>query len=167
MAYFFDSYGRRPNKVFNAFTHEMITLSYYREYMCRYSMKQALSDDTFTRDTLHRCYTTKVANDQADTCRYFPYQIQSDITNVCGEYSLIFLHNIVRCTTPWIRGYDYFTHYPDAFYVIPGKVASAERKGHKKLPFSQRRKLLHNDELIRKIVLHLYKNIHLSPSILD
>ena len=123
MGYFFDSYGRRPNNIFNAFAHEMITISYYREYMCRQSMKQALSDDQFTRDALRRCYTTKVANDQPDTCRYFPYQIQSDITNVCGEYSLIFLHTIVHCETTWMHAYDYFTHYPDAFYLVPGKVA--------------------------------------------
>ena len=169
MAYFFDSYGRRPNKAFNAFAHEMITISYYREYMCRASMKQALSDDEFTRDALRRCYTTKVANDQPDTCRYFPYQIQSDITNVCGEYSLIFLHNISRCATPWMHGYDYFTHYPDAFYLIPGRVASTERheNAKKRLPYNQRKKLLNNDELIRKIVLQLYTGIHLPSSILE
>ena len=169
MAYFFDSYGRRPNNIFNAFAHEMITISYYREYMCRQSMKQALSDDQFTRDALRRCYTTKVANDQPDTCRYFPYQIQSDITNVCGEYSLIFLHTIVRCETPWMHAYDYFTHYPDAFYLVPGKVAGKERQenARHKLPVGQRQKLMNNDELIRKIVLHLYTDVHLSPSILD
>ena len=169
MAYFFDSYGRRPNMVFNAFAHEMITISYYRDFMFRKSMKQALSDDEFTRDALRRCYTTKVANDQPDTCRYFPYQIQSDITNVCGEYSLIFLHNIVRCATPWMNGYDYFTHYPDAFFLLPGKIASKERQKNakKRLPLSQRNKLMNNDELIRQIVLRLYNNIQLSPSILD
>ena len=169
MAYFFDSYGRRPSKVFNAFAHEMITISYYREHMYQRPMKQALSDTHFTQEALKRCHTTKLANDEQDTCRYFPYQIQSDITNVCGEYSLIFLHNIVRCATPWLHAYDFFTHYPNAFYLVSGTDASKERQMSKtrRLPAAQRKQLMNNDQLIRDIVQNLYRGVNLAKNILD
>ena len=174
MAYFFDSYGRRPSKVFNDFAHDMITISYYREQHNMNPtrpMRQVLSDENFTKEALSRCYTTKLANDQQDTCRYFPYQIQSDITNVCGEYSLIFLHNIVLCATPWLHAYDFFTHYPDAFYLVSGKVASQEKRqdntGKHRLPKIQRHLLMNNDILIRNIVKKLYKGVHVSSTILE
>ena len=108
--YFFDSYGRKPSNTFHRFAHDLLTVSYYRdEYMNDISLKQALSDTNVTQTNLQRCHKAKEVNGEDDTIRYFPYQIQNDKTSVCGEYAVLFLHNITRSRDPWLHAYHFWT----------------------------------------------------------
>ena len=61
----------------------------------------------------------KLANDQDDTVRYFPCQIHNDVSHVCGEYSVLFLHNIARSPDPWLNAYEFWTGNQDAFFLLP------------------------------------------------
>ena len=114
--YFFDSYGRKPSDIFHRFAHDLLTISYYREYTKDLSLREALSDSKFTQTNLRQCHKTKEANDEEDTIRYFPYQIQNDKTNVCGEYAVLFLHNITRTRDPWMHAYEFWTDHQDVFF---------------------------------------------------
>ena len=185
IAYFFDSYGRKPSDIFRAFAHELLTVSYYREFTRKLPLRQALSDSKFTPTTLRRSLSTKLANDADDTVRYFPYQIQSDTSHVCGEYSVLFLHNIARSPDPWRNAYEFWIRNQDVFFLLPtnrgGVAANNNEKcvaccntdrntkenkpsshGDKKTTY-QKKRLLQNDVLVRDIFSNLY-NIYLPSS---
>ena len=185
IAYFFDSYGRKPSDIFRDFAHELLTVSYYREFTRKLSLRQALSDSKFTPTTLRRSLRTKLANDEEDTVRYFPYQIQSDTSHVCGEYSVLFLHNIARSPDPWLNAYEFWTGNQDVFFLLPtnrGGVAANNNEtcvaccntdkttkenrpsshGDKKTKY-QKDRLLQNDILVKDIFSKLY-NIYLPAS---
>ena len=53
-------------------------------------LEDILSTDNFTTSNLAKAHREKVLRDNATTSLYFSYQIQSDLSNVCGEYSLFF-----------------------------------------------------------------------------
>ena len=185
IAYFFDSYGRKPSDIFRDFAHELLTVSYYREFTRKLPLRQALSDSKFTPTTLRRSLRTKLANDEDDTVRYFPYQIQSDTSHVCGEYSVLFLHNIARSPDPWLNAYEFWTGNQNVFFLLPtnrGGVAADNNEtcvaccntdkttkenrpsshGDKKTKY-QKDRLLQNDILVRDIFSRLY-NIFLPAS---
>ena len=185
IAYFFDSYGRKPSDIFRNFAHELLTVSYYREFTRKLPLRQALSDSKFNPTSLRRSLRTKLANDEDDTVRYFPYQIQSDTSHVCGEYSVLFLHNIARSPDPWLNAYEFWTGNQDVFFLLPtsrGGVAADNSEtcvaccntdkttkenrpsshGDKKTKY-QKDRLLQNDILVRDIFSRLY-NIYLPAS---
>ena len=183
-AYFFDSYGRMPSETFKRFAHELLTVSYYREFRRQLPLKQALSDKVFCASSLRRSLRTKLANDENDTCRYFPYQIQNDASNVCGEYSVLFLHNITRSPDPWLNAYEFWTGNQQVFFLLPtvnNKSSSSSScaccrgrktkenkpssKGDKKTAY-QNERLLQNDLITRDILTQLY-NIYISPNVLS
>ena len=185
IAYFFDSYGRKPSDIFRAFAHELLTISYYREFTRRLPLRQALSDSKFTPTSLKRSLRTKLANDADNTVRYFPYQIQSDTSHVCGEYSVLFLHNIARSPDPWRNAYEFWIRNQDVFFLLPtnrlGMTENNTEKcvaccntdrttkenkpsshGDKKTKY-QKDRLLQNDSIVRDIFSRLY-NIYLPAS---
>ena len=107
-----------------------------------------------------------MANDQKDTCRYFRYQIQSDVSNVCGEYSLLLLHNVVNLLTPWKDAYTFWTGIQNMIYLIPFLEAQYTRKQNRKkelLPYQQKQ-FLHNDKLVRTIVVRSSKVVWCQPT---
>ena len=124
IVYFVDSYGRKPSTAFHQFAHYLLTVSYYREYTKDLSLREALSDSKFSQDNLQRCHKTIKANDEDDTIRYSPYQIQNDKTNVCGEYALLFLHNSTRSPNPWLNAYEFWTNNQDVFFLLPTSSSS-------------------------------------------
>ena len=172
-AYFFDSYGRLPLTEFKEFAHDLLTYSYYRVFHRDLPLKKVLSDKYFTPANMKRAHKTKRANDHADTCRYFPYQIQNDRSKVCGEYAVLFLHNIVRVREPWINAYSVWTSHGD-FFLIPTSSNNRRRRcpcckgakhtienkataeGDKKTEY-QNRQLLLNDSKIRNVFYSIYK----------
>ena len=160
-------------------------MSYYREFTRQLPLRQALSDSKFTPTNLRRSLHTKLANDEDDTVRYFPYQIQNDVSQVCGEYSVLFLHNIAQSPDPWRNAYKFWTGNRDVFFLLPtkrGGVApdnnemcvaccntdktTKENKpsshGDKKTKY-QKDRLLQNDVLVRDIFSTLY-NIYFPSS---
>ena len=102
-ANFFDSFGWLPLPVFEEFAHDLLTYSYYRQFCRNLTLSKALSDKHFMSANIKRAHKTKRFNDHANTCRYFPYQIQNDWSGVCGEYAVLFLHNIVRTREPLLN----------------------------------------------------------------
>ena len=185
--YFFDSYGRKPSDIFHRFAHDLLTISYYREYTKDLPLKEALSDSRFTQTNLHRCHKTKEANDEEDTIRYFPYQIQNDKTNVCGEYAVLFLHNITRTRDPWMHAYEFWTEHQDVFFLLPtSNLRTATRcpccctttnntkttqqnkalsSGQAKTQY-QNQRLYNNDMIVRDMFSKLY-NVKLSKNLLS
>ena len=124
----------------------------------------------------------KLANDEDDTVRYFPYQIQSDTSHVCGEYSVLFLHNIAQSPDPWLNAYEFWTGNQDVFFLLPTnrrgvasdkcvaccntdkttKENTPSAHGDKKTKY-QKDRLLQNDMIVRDIFSKLY-NIYLPSS---
>ena len=184
IAYFFDSYGRKPSDIFRAFAHELLTVSYYREFTRKLPLRQALSDSKFTPTNLRRSLRTKLSNDAEDTVRYFPYQIQSDTSHVCGEYSVLFLHNIARSPDPWLNAYEFWIRNQDVFFLLPTnrgnnnneqcvaccnterttKENTPSSRGDKKTTY-QKHRLQENDSIVQDIFSKLY-NIYLPSSLL-
>ena len=119
IAYFFDSFGRKPSDIFREFAHELLTVSYYRESTHRIPLRLALSDNKFLRSNLKQSLQTKLANDKEDTVRYFPYKIQNDRSHICGKYSVLFLQNIAQSPDPWQNAYEFWIGNQDEFFLIP------------------------------------------------
>ena len=154
-AYFFDSYGRVPRPEFIRFIEVIMTYSYLRQRYRDTPLRQLLSDELFTNDALSRAKHRQSLDSRRYT--YFPYQIQNDSSNVCGEYSLLFLYNITRCRMPWRDAYRYW----EQFYLVPTtsslgscpccRPANAARSQGQPLTRKQQEELLTNDKQIRTI----------------
>ena len=114
--YFFDSYGRKPMDQFKTFADLILIFSFMRQYYRKLPLSMVLSKEKFT----YRLYKTMMQrqkkNINRNTFNYFNLQLQSDFTNVCGEYSLMFLYSICRQSHPEIYGYDYYLNQPGFFY---------------------------------------------------
>ena len=162
-AYFFDSYGRVPRPEFCRFIDVMVAFSYLRQTHRHTPLRQLLSDDTFTEQAVARA--KRQQSQTVDHHTYFPYQIQNDASNVCGEYSVLFLYNITRCRLPWRDAYVYWRQ----FYLVPTISSSgdscpccrqspnAARSHGQTLTRRQQAELLRNDKEIRTIFYNIFQ----------
>ena len=153
-AYFFDSYGRKPASIFKLFADSILVFSYLITHVLRSNnrkvmqLEDILSTDNFTTSNLAKAHREKVLRDNATTSLYFSYQIQSDISNVCGEYSLLFLYYICRCRSPEREGYEFW--YNNGFFLYS--------HNHKLVKTSAMKKaFIRND---RHINYHFYQLFH-------
>ena len=97
-AYFFDSYGRVPRPEFSRFIEVIILFSYLRQTYRDTPLRQLLSDDLFTENTLTRAKRRQSLADKHYS--YFPYQIQDIIrlvsllsSRICCKKSRTTLHS--------------------------------------------------------------------------
>lgn len=118
-AYFFDSYGRKPAPIFKKFADSMLVFSYLITHVPKekrqMDLKDILSVDYFTFHNLRIANYEKNLRDRSITSLYFSYQIQSDYSNVCGEYSVLFLYYICRYRSPATEGYNFW--YNNNFFL--------------------------------------------------
>ena len=141
MSYFFDSYGRKSNKLFSEFEHLIRTLYYYFE-LFDFDIRTAVKHMTVNslkkaRENAKRFKTTQTIN-------YFDHQIQDDNTNVCGEYSTYFLYNIsLKVRDPAVNAYTFFIK--NFFYF-------KSKEDKKSCPSIYRNQwYIRNDQTIQKI----------------
>ena len=142
-AHFFDSYGREPEHAFQELIIQLIRFSYVlQHYRLNLSIENILSRNFFSTamQSVNRVLSNRT--------KHFPYQIQSDVSNVCGEYSLLFLYQICRCKYPLIDGYSYW--YSKQFTLLN------PRDEYTGLNPRQKRLLLQNDIRVRNRVRSIF-----------
>ena len=145
-AYFFDSYGRKPMDQFKIFADLILIFSFMRQYYRKLPLSEVLSQNKFTPNLYKRMMRRQKKNTNKYTFNYFNLQLQSDFTNVCGEYSLMFLYAISRQSHPELYGYDYYLDQPAVFTPInPKKEVNMK---HHQLNYI----FMANDYRIRNIV---------------
>ena len=98
--YFFDSYGRKPMEHYMLYTELMFTFSYMRRYNRRLPIGAVLYEQNFTQELYDMCNKRHLNDVTNITYNYYNRQLQSPLTNVCGEYSIMFLYVICRHTNP-------------------------------------------------------------------
>ena len=107
-AYFFDSYGREPMEHYLIYTELMLTFSYMRQHFRCLPMERVLSTQCFTQDFFQKCKDTFLKCTNNITYNYYNKQLQSPLTNVCGEYALLFLYIMCRQTCPEMCAYSFW-----------------------------------------------------------
>eukprot|EP00794_Sanderia_malayensis_P014684 gene14683-biopygen11781 len=144
-AFFFDSYGRQPSDAFKSFAEHMLSFSYLRRDHRLQSLDECLSTQTFTPQNYRLAQRTQALDAAQHATVYFPWQIQSDDTNVCGEYSVLFLFAICRTHQPRVSGYNFWYDPENNFYRVR---PDSRRK--------QKDALVSNDKRVRTRFLHLF-----------
>ena len=148
--FFFDSYGRKPMNQFKVFAKLILIYSFIRQRYRQYTLSQVLSKDLFTSSLFNQMLQRQLRSVSDNTYNYYNRQLQSDFTNVCGEYSLMFLYSVCRQVHPEYHAYDYFNQNPTVFTPINKSTEeeASRNKYHHRINYI----LMTNDKHIRNIV---------------
>ena len=145
--YFFDSYGREPMEHYMIFTELILTFSYMRQHFRSLSMERVLSTQCFTPTLFRVCKDTLLKRSVDNiTYNYYNKQLQSPVTNVCGEYALLFLYVMCRQKYPEMYAYSFWNTGHRFAPITPTSNLNA----------IQSHQLLSNDLYVRNTVLKLF-----------
>ena len=129
------------------FTELMLTFSYMRQYFRSLPMELVLSTQCFTSKLFQRSKDTLVKCTNNITYNYFNKQLQSPITNVCGEYVLLFLYIMCRQKYPERCAYSFWNNRARFTQIAPSY----------KLTRLQNRQLLRTDLYVCNTVASIFK----------
>ena len=100
------------------FTELMLTFSYMRRCNRRLPIDVVLSHQHFTQDLYDMCKQRHLKDVSNIIYNYYNKQFQSPLTNVCGEYAIMFLYVICRHTNPEEFAYKYWNCNKSTFTPI-------------------------------------------------
>ena len=145
--YFSDSYGREPMEHYMIFTELILTFSYMKQHFRSLSMERVLSTQCFTPALFQVCKDTLLKRSVDNiTYNYYNKQLQSPLTNVCGEYALLFLYIMCRQKYPEIYAYSFWNNRQRFTPIRPTYNLNA----------IQSHQVLSNDLYVRNTVVKLF-----------